>query len=194
MHIVRAQDIEFNYVRKGRGKEPLSPIQVESRVEERIQKEKLNLIYYGFTGEYKATNSRIVLGCKDCGRIRDITAKQFLNNPAVCPCKRSRYNNKYKKGSHMFYVMRSGDVGKVGMTSNILQRRHGLNCRNKRIFDIVFVCEYKTRQDAVDTETFVKHMFNFGECDLKCGRSESFVYNEKMVNSIKNCVAYKSAH
>lgn len=182
---VKACDIDFNYVRTGRGKEPLSPTKLEDRILSRIKSEGLSLEYKGFLGEYKATNTRIVLLC-ECGKERNITAKQFLFTSSACPCKRSRYGNKYKKSKHYLYVMRSDNIGKVGVSSNILERRRQLNSRNSRNFEIVFVHEFNDKKAAFDAETFIKREFKTGQIDLNCGKTETFFYSDKTLKSIKN--------
>lgn len=184
---VRACDIAFNYVRTGRGKAPLSPLEVETRILSRIEAESLPLTFLGFVGEYKATMTRIRLEC-ECGRVRDITAKQFLNLNSVCPCARSRYDNKYRKSEPVFYVMRSGDVGKIGVTSDILERRRRLNYSNSRKFDIVFSKPFSDKQSAFDAETLVKRQLVKGDFELSDGRTETFFYSDKTVKSIINFV------
>lgn len=185
MQPVRACDIPFNYIRTGRGKEPLRPVQLEDRIISRIQTEGLELEYLGFVGEYKATMTRIMLSC-ECGRVRTITAKQFLNQNSVCPCKRSRYDNQYKKSEPVLYVMRSGDIGKIGVSSDILERRRQLNCRNSRKFEIVFIQRFKDKQSAFDAETLIKREFETGYFELDCGSTETFPYSERMLKNVRN--------
>ncbi|HFI1738657.1 TPA: GIY-YIG nuclease family protein [Escherichia coli] len=182
----KACDIPFNFIRTKNGKAPSHPIDMETRIVTRIENEGLPLIYHGFKGEYKSINSRIVLECESCARIRDITAKQFLHNPTVCPCHRSKYDNKYKNGQPVLYVMRCGDVGKVGVSHNVLRRKHKLRYQNKMKFDIIEAFEFQDEKDAYAAELFIKKNLVKGDFDIKEGATETFVYNEKMVRNIAN--------
>lgn len=182
----KACDIPFNFIRTKNGKAPSHPIDMEARVVTRIENEGLSLIYHGFKGEYKSINSRIVLECEKCSRIRDITAKQFLHNPTVCPCNRSKFDNKYKKDQPVLYVMRCDNVGKVGVSHNVLARKYKLSYQNKMKFDIVDIFEFKDEKDAYAAEAFIKKNMIKGDFDIKDGATETFVYNEKMVKSIAN--------
>ncbi|EDH8282151.1 hypothetical protein CB696_00145 [Salmonella enterica subsp. enterica serovar Livingstone] len=186
---VRACDIVFNAVRTGRGKPALTPLELETRILSRIESESLPLTFLGFVGEYKATMTRIRLAC-ECERTRDITAKQFLNQNSVCPCARSKYDNKYKKAEPVLYVMRSGDIGKIGVTSDILERRRRLNYSNSLQFEIVFSKPFSDKQSAFDAETLIKRQLVKGDFDVEHGRTETFFYNEKTVKSIKNYVEF----
>ncbi|HCP1548665.1 TPA: hypothetical protein OCX89_001173 [Escherichia coli] len=182
----KACDIPFNFIRTKNGKPPSHPIDMEARIVTRIENEGLSLIYHGFKGDYKSINSRIVLECESCARIRDITAKQFLHNPAVCPCNRSKYDNKYKKDQPVLYVMRCGIVGKVGVSHDVLQRKYRLSYHNDMKFDIIETFEFTNEKDAYSAESFIKKNLIKGDFNIKDGSTETFVYNEKMVKNIAN--------
>lgn len=183
---VLAKDIVF--VPK-RGPKGATPIELEQRILARIKEENLPLTYLGFIGEYRGTRTRIAFKC-ECGRTPEKCAKNFLLMGSVCGCRQSAYNGKFRKGDVYLYVMRSGDIGKVGVTSDLIRRRQELNASNKRTFDIIYTQQFPKKQDAFDKERFIKkEIIGSGAGGLSEGYTETFRFNPKTLNTIKNfCV------
>ncbi|EMW0060155.1 hypothetical protein ABIV32_001567 [Salmonella enterica subsp. enterica] len=180
---VMAKDIVFT-------KKSTSPAEFERRILERIETENLPLIYLGFLGEFKSSKTRIALLC-ECGRRADKSIDNFLNNGRVCKCQRGLDGREdlkgFKKGENYLYVMKSGDIGKVGVTSDIKSRLYNLESANDLKLEIVYSRKYPTREQALEKERLIKRVLIAGGAGgLNTGFTETFPYNTKTLNNIKN--------
>lgn len=185
MNPVMAKDIVFT-------KKSTSPAEYEQRILSHIEQENLPLTYLGFLGEFKSSKTRIALLC-DCGRRADKSIDNFLNNGRVCKCQRGpdgRQDLKgFRKGDNCLYVMRAGDVGKVGVSSDIRSRLYNLESANGLNFEIVYSHKCNTRQQALKKERLIKkHIIAGGIGGLDTGFTETFLFNQKTLNNIKNLV------
>ncbi|EDJ6036682.1 hypothetical protein GFE88_21035 [Salmonella enterica] len=182
MNPVMAKDVV--YIPK-KGPIATSPEEYERRILERIEKENLPLTYLGFLGEYRGTRTKIAFECT-CGRRPNKSVKGFLLMGSVCGCRKTKYAH-FKRGDVHLYVMRAGEIGKVGVTNDLLRRRSELNLNNSLNFEIEYALKFDKKQDAFDRERFIKKILNVGGCgNLKEGYTETFPYSVKTLNNIKN--------
>lgn len=182
MYPVMAKDVV--YIPK-KGPRATSPEEYERQILERIEKEKLPLTYLGFLGEYRGARTKVAFECT-CGRRPDKTVKDFLLMGSVCGCRQTKYAH-FKRGDVHLYVMRAGEIGKVGVTCDLLRRRQELNLVNSLEFEIEYALKFDQKQDAFDRERFIKKILGAGGCgDLKEGYTETFPYSVKTLNNIKN--------
>ncbi|HAK5372912.1 TPA: hypothetical protein H1V70_000137 [Salmonella enterica] len=161
------------------------PEEYERQILERIEKENLPLTYLGFLGEYRGARTRIAFECT-CGRRPNKTISTFLPMGSVCGCRQTKYAH-FKRGDVHLYVMRAGEIGKVGVTCDMLRRRNELIKSNSLNFEIEYAIKFDRKQDAFDRERFIKKIIGTGGCgDLKEGYTETFPFNRKTLNNIKN--------
>ncbi|ECX0158044.1 hypothetical protein AHT88_03290 [Salmonella enterica subsp. enterica serovar Muenchen] len=162
-----------------------TPQELERRILERIEKENLPLTYLGFLGEYRGFRTKVAFECT-CGRRPNKSVKNFLCTGSVCGCRQTKYAH-FKRGDVHLYVMRAGEIGKVGVTCDLLRRRQELNLINSLEFEIEYALKFDQKQDAFDRERFIKKILGAGGCgDLKEGYTETFPYSVKTLNNIKN--------
>ncbi|EDA3265537.1 hypothetical protein A4L30_10805 [Salmonella enterica subsp. enterica serovar Bovismorbificans] len=183
---VLANQIEFT----PKTKRAVTPQQLQERILNHIEANSLPLVFLGFLGEYKGLKSRIALACTRCGDRADKSATSLLNEGKRCLCFKSDYIQ-YKSGVPYVYVMKSGNIGKVGITESIIKRRINLGVRNPgHSFEIVFAREMASKEEALSKERLIKKHVVAGGCgDIEYGKTETFIFNPKTLNTIKNfCV------
>lgn len=179
---VMAKDIVFTQ----KTSRAVTPPQLESRILKHIEENSLPLEFLGFLGQFNGLKSRIALVCTRCGSRADKSATNLLNEGKRCTCFRSGYFQ-YKAGVPYLYVMRSGDIGKVGVSKSLLKRRVNLGLRNDGIeFDIIFAREMESMKDAFRVERLIKRELEIGTGGIEYGKTETFPFNRKTLNNIKN--------
>lgn len=185
MNPLMAKDIVFT----PKTSRAVTPSQLETRIIRYIADHELPLVFLGFLGDFKGLKTRIALMCTRCGNRADKSATNLLNENKRCACVKSP-NFQYKAGIPYLYVMRCGEVGKVGVTKSIIKRRVNLGLRNQgKEFDIVFAHEMDNMKDAFASERMIKKYLDIGGVgDIDYGKTETFLFNQKTLNNIKNLV------
>lgn len=179
---VMAKDIVFT----PKSSRAVTPSALEQRILTHIKEKDLPLVFRGFLGEFKGLHSRIALTCTRCGNRADKSATNLLNEGKRCACLKSDYFQ-YKAGVPYLYVMKSGDIGKFGVTKSIIKRRVNLGVRNPgHNFDIVFAGEMSSMKHALATERAIKRLLDVGIGGIEYGKTETFHYCNKSLNNIKN--------
>ncbi len=179
---VMAKDIVFT----PKSSRAATPSALEQRILTHIKEKDLPLVFHGFLGEFKELHSRIALTCTRCGNRADKSATNLLNEGKRCACLKSDYFQ-YKAGVPYLYVMKSGDIGKFGVTKSIIKRRVNLGVRNPgHNFDIVFAGEMPSMKHALATERAIKRLLDVGIGGIEYGKTETFHYCNKSLNNIKN--------
>lgn len=183
---VMAENVVYVPSANGR-KKKTPPDVVQRQVLEALPKLPYRVTFRGFVGEYKGIKSRVALSC-ECGREFTACAKDVINKGSGC---RACCIRKYEKLDAAYvYVMRSGDIGKVGVSSCIRSRFANLRHRNKLDFEIVYKHEVPDMKTAYEIERFIKaNVCKGGYADIADGHTETFIFNPKTLNTIKNfCV------
>ncbi|EHH6189096.1 hypothetical protein J8P63_003380 [Salmonella enterica] len=184
MKPVRAKDVVY----VDNGKKKLSPVILEQRAIESLSQHPYKITFNGFVGEYKGTRSRISLTCGSCGKDREVNIRDVIAKGTGCiSCGRRLY--KFQK-SPCVYVLRCGEIGKVGITDNLVKRISGLNFKNQLRFERVYSVELADKETALRKEELIKEVIcKGGAFDIKNGHTETFRFNEKNLKSIKNLIA-----
>ena len=179
---VMAKDIDFT----PKSSRAVTPSELEQRILTHIKDKDLPVVFRGCLGEFKGLHSRIALTCTRCGNRADKSATNLLNEGKCCACLKSDYFQ-YKAGVPYLYVMKSGDIGKFGVTKSIIKRRINLGVRNPgHNFDIVFAGEMPSMKHALATERAIKRLLDVGIGGIEYGKTETFHYCNKSLNNIKN--------
>lgn len=168
----------------GGNKKKTLPSVVENRVIEALTKLPYKVTYRGFVGEYIGVKSKVALSC-ECGREFVSVAKDVFGKGSGC---RACCIRKYKKpDAHYIYVMRCGDIGKVGVTSSITTRIGHIRYSTQLDFKFVYMEEMPDRKTALKREKAIKSIVcKGGAFDIAEGRTETFHYCNKSLNNIKN--------
>ncbi|MDC9689320.1 hypothetical protein [Escherichia coli] len=179
------------YIVKKNGPRPYTPEVLENMLIECAK--ETNDTYHGFYEKYASASGRVVLECNRCHEVRTPIIRSFLSVKTGCrSCSHKPYTEDYDKHP-VLYIMKTGDIGKFGVSGNVLQRRRKLNYINKRKFEIMHLFRFDNIEDAYKVEKMIKDNFVSGvvSCDeLPAGYSETFYYNDKNVKSIHNFHAY----
>ena len=168
----------------GGNKKKTLPSVVENRVIEALTKLPYKVTYRGFVGEYIGVKSKVALSC-ECGREFVSNAKDVVGKGSGC---RACCIRKYKKpDAHYLYVMRSGEIGKVGISGSLRSRLAHIRHSTQLDFKIIHMQEMPDKEAALSTEKAIKSIIcKGGAFDIAEGRTETFHYCNKSLNSIKN--------
>ncbi|EHH7668552.1 hypothetical protein J8002_001916 [Salmonella enterica] len=183
---VMAENVVYVPSANGR-KKKTPPDVVQRQVLEALPKLPYRVTFRGFVGEYKGIKSRVSLSC-ECGREFTACAKDVINKGSGC---RACCIRKYEKpDSPYVYVMRSGDIGKVGVSGSLRSRLAHIRHSTKLDFEIVYKQEQPDLKTAYAKERLIKSLVcKGGYADIAEGWTETFRFNPKTLNTIKNfCV------
>ncbi|EIX3798568.1 hypothetical protein MKB70_003738 [Salmonella enterica] len=160
----------------------LEPSVYESRILEALAKLPYKITYKGFVGEYRGRRTRVSLEC-ECGRAISTNADHAASRPACRSCG----SKKFKDNTNYLYVLRCGEIGKVGVTSDPVGRIAKLRYKNKIDFKIAHYDELPDKETAFRREALIKKWICAGGAfDIQEGRTETFRFSQKQLNNIKN--------
>ncbi|HAX2909436.1 TPA: hypothetical protein JWI84_003073 [Escherichia coli] len=180
---VMAKDVIYVPSVNGR-KKKTPPSVIEARVIDALTKLPYKVTYRGFVGEYIGLKSKVALSC-ECGREFASSAGDVINKGSGC---RACCIRKYKKlDAHYIYVMRCGEIGKVGVSGSIRSRLPHIRYNTGLDFEFVYLQEMPDKESAFSTERAIKSIVcQGGAFDIAEGRTETFHYCDKALNNIKN--------
>ncbi|EMU6641371.1 hypothetical protein WN844_000648 [Salmonella enterica] len=161
----------------------LDPSMVETRILDALAKLPYKISYKGFVGEYRGMRTRVSFEC-ECGRVISTSADKAASRPGCRSCG----SKKFKDNTHYLYVLRCGEIGKVGVTSDPVGRIAKLRYKNGIDFKIAHY-EELPKETAFRREALIKKWVCAGGAfDIPCGSTETFLFNQKTLNNIKNLV------
>ncbi|EMD4231302.1 hypothetical protein VQ237_001027 [Salmonella enterica] len=160
----------------------LDPHQVETRILDALAKLPYKISYMGFVGEYRGMRTRISLEC-ECGRSMNVSAYTASTKPGCRSC----CNKKFKDNTHYLYVLRCGEIGKVGVTSDPVRRIAKVRYNNGLDFKIAHYEELPDKETAFRREALIKKVVCAGGVfDIPEGSTETFRFSQKQLNNIMN--------
>lgn len=180
---VMAENVVYVPSASGR-KKKTPPSIMEGNIIDALAKLPYKVTYHGFVGEYIGIKSKIALSC-ECGREFQPLAEAVIKRGSGC---RACCIRKYKKPNAPYiYVMRCGDIGKVGVTNDISYRLRRIRYSTQIDFKIVHLEEMPDRKTALKRERAIKSIVcKGGAFDIAEGKTETFHYCNKSLNNIKN--------
>lgn len=180
---VMAENVVYVPSANGRRKKILPSI-MERDIIDALAKLPYKVTYHGFVGEYVGIKSKIALSC-ECGREFQPLAEAVIKRGSGC---RACCIRKYKKpDAHYIYVIRCGEIGKVGVTSSITTRIGHIRYSTQLDFKFVYMEEMPDRKTALKREKAIKSIVcKGGAFDIAEGKTETFHYCNKSLNNIKN--------
>ncbi|EAX9218904.1 hypothetical protein K9D52_000808 [Salmonella enterica] len=160
----------------------LDPSMVESRIVDALAKLPYKISYKGFVGEYRGMRTRVSLEC-ECGRLMNVNAYSASTKPGCRSC----CNKKFKDNTHYLYVLRCGEIGKVGVTSDPVRRIAKVRYNNGIDFKIAHYEELPDKETAFRREALIKRIVCAGGVfDIPEGSTETFRFSQKQLNNIMN--------
>ncbi|ELY4894590.1 hypothetical protein SM618_003606 [Salmonella enterica] len=160
----------------------LDPHQVETRILDALAKLPYKISYMGFVGEYRGMRTRVSLEC-ECGRSMNVDAYTASTKPGCRSCS----NKKFKDNTHYLYVLRCGEIGKVGVTSDPVRRIAKVRYNNGLDFKIAHYEELPDKETAFRREALIKRIICAGGVfDIPEGSTETFLFSQKQLNNIMN--------
>ncbi|EAW5910819.1 GIY-YIG nuclease family protein [Salmonella enterica] len=183
MNPVMAKDVLYVPSANGR-KKKTPPSVIEGRVIEALSKLPYSVNYLGFVGDYIGVKSKVALSC-ECGREFVSNAGDVISKGSGCrACCIRKYNNLY---SPCLYVLRCGEIGKVGITENIRVRLAQIRHRTRFDFTLIHREELPDIKTARRREKLIKKWIcKGGQFDINDGSTETFRFSQKTLNNIKN--------
>ncbi|EHI3273281.1 hypothetical protein J9089_003271 [Salmonella enterica] len=181
MNPVMAENVVCVQHPYGRKKKTL-PVIIQNQILETLAKHPYKLTFRGFVGEYNAYRSRVALTC-ECGRELETSADKVIRGSGCRSCG----SKKFRDNRHYLYVLQCGDIGKVGVTSDPVRRLAKVRHKNGLDFKLVHHEELTDKETAFRREALIKRLICCGgEFDIAAGRTETFLFNQKTLNNIKN--------
>ncbi|ECE1039979.1 hypothetical protein AIG27_04540 [Salmonella enterica subsp. enterica] len=183
MSPVMAKDVLYVPSANGR-KKKTPPSVIEARVIEALSKLPYSVTYLGFVGDYIGVKSKVALSC-ECGREFTSNAGDVISKGSGCrACCVRKYNNLY---SPCLYVLRCGEIGKVGITENIRERFSQIRNRTQLDFKLIHREELPDIETARRKEKLIKKWICAGGVfDIPEGSTETFRFSQKQLNNIMN--------